>query len=85
MCTDSSPPSELPFEAYEEWSPFDITLIGRWVTLIFNGETVLDNREVTGITVGARVSHEGEPGPVLLQGNHGGVQYRNIIIAPALD
>jgi len=78
-------PSVIPPPADDGWSVFDITLIGRWVTLIYNGETVLEKQEIPGITVGARDSHEGEPGPVLLQGNHGGVQYRNIIIAPALD
>ena len=29
-------------------------------------------------------SHEGEPGPIMIQGDHGPVEYRNIVLTPAL-
>ena len=38
---------------------------------------------IPGITGGALDSKEGEPGPIMLQGDHGPVEYRNIIITPA--
>jgi len=29
-------------------------------------------------------SNEGEPGPIMLQGDHRAVEYRNIVLTPAL-
>ena len=66
-----------------EWQSFDITLIGRMVTIVANGKEIICNREIPGITGGAINSDEGAPGPILLQGDHGPVDYRNIIITPA--
>ena len=65
-----------------EWQTFDITLVGRYVTVVRNGVKIHDNQEMPGITGGALDSREGEPGPILLQGDHdGGMKYRNITIA----
>jgi hypothetical protein len=44
---------------------------------------VICNQEIPGITGGAIDSNEGEPGPLYLQGDHGPVEYRNIVITPA--
>jgi hypothetical protein len=66
-----------------EWNTYDITLNGRWLTLTINGETVIDNEEIPGITGGALNSREGEPGPILLQGDHGPVEFRHVTITPA--
>ena len=63
-----------------EWNTYDITLVGRWLTLVFNGETVIDNQEIPGLTGGALDSCEGEPGPIMLQGDHKAVEYRNLVI-----
>ncbi len=63
----------------------DVTLVGRMLTYALNGTTVIANREIPGITGGALDSAEGEPGPLLLQGDHGPVEYRNIVITPAED
>jgi hypothetical protein len=66
------------------WQTFDITLIGRTVTVVQNGVTVIDHREIPGITGGALDSHEEMPGPIYLQGSEDGhVTFRNIIITPA--
>lgn len=67
-----------------EWQSYDVTLIGRQVTLAINGEEVICNQEIPGITGGAIDSHEGEPGPIMMQGDHGPVDFRNILITPAL-
>jgi hypothetical protein len=67
-----------------EWQSFDITLIGRWITVVQNGQTIIDNKEIPGITGGALDSHEELPGPIYLQGSEKGhVAYRNIVITPA--
>ena len=67
------------------WQTFDITLIGRKVTVVLNGITVIDNQEIPGITGGALDSHEAMPGPIYLQGSEKGhVMFRNIVVTPAL-
>jgi 3-keto-disaccharide hydrolase len=66
-----------------EWQTYDITLIGRRVTVVLNGKTIIDNAEIPGITGGALDSNEGDPGPIMLQGDHGKIAFRNIVITPA--
>lgn len=76
-------PSEQVAKAPGEWQSYDITLVGRMLTLVVNGKTVICNREIPGITGGALDSKEGEPGPFYLQGDHGPIEYRNIVVTPA--
>ncbi len=76
-------PSEMMAKAAGEWQSYDITLVGRMVTVIANGKMVICNQEIPGITGGALNSKEGEPGPIYIQGDHGPVDYRNIVITPA--
>ena len=45
-----------------------------------NGERIIDRQVIPGITGGALDSHEGEPGPLMLQGDHGPVEYRAIVL-----
>lgn len=78
-------PSDMVAKSPGEWQSFDITLVGRMVTVVANGKQIICNREIPGITGGAINSNEGEPGPILLQGDHGPIDYRNIIITPAKD
>lgn len=67
-----------------EWQTIDITLIGRWLTVVLNGETIIDNQHLDGITGGALNSFESEPGPIMVQGDHGRVWFRKVTISPAL-
>ena len=76
-------PTEITAKKPGEWQSYDITLIGRMVTVVANGKTVICNREIPGITGGAINSKEGEPGPLYIQGDHGPIEYRNIIITTA--
>ncbi len=64
-----------------EWQIYEIQLVGRRVTVILNGTEIISNQEIPGITGGALDSHEGSPGPLMLQGDHGPIEYRNIFIA----
>jgi hypothetical protein len=78
-----APSPELP-RSPDVWQTFDITLIGRRVTVIQNGTTIIDKQEIPGITGGAVDSQEGAPGPIYLQGSEKGhVAFRNIVITPA--
>lgn len=65
-----------------EWQSCDVTLVGRKVTVVLNGRKVLDRKEIPGITGGALESDEGAPGPIFFQGDHGPVEFRNIILTP---
>jgi hypothetical protein len=79
-----APTPELPRKP-GEWQTYDITLIGRRITLIQNGQTIIDNKEIPGITGGALDSHEELPGPIYLQGSEKGrVAYRSIVLTPAV-
>jgi hypothetical protein len=67
-----------------EWESYDITLVGRTVSVVRDDIKIIDNQEIPGITGGALDSHEGEPGPIYIQGDHtGGMKYRNIKISVA--
>lgn len=75
-------PSLNAAKPHSEWQEMTIRLIGRQVTIHLNGERILDRQEIPGITGGALDSHEGEPGPLMLQGDHGPVEYRDIVLTP---
>lgn len=76
-------PRSLPALPAGEWQTFDITLIGRRVRVVLNGATIIEDVEIPGITGGALDSDEGAAGPIMLQGDHTAVRYRNIRITPA--
>ncbi|MFY9556759.1 MAG: DUF1080 domain-containing protein [Blastocatellia bacterium] len=76
-------PSSNPAKKAGEWQALDITLLGRRVTVVFNGTLIVDNVEIPGITGGALESNEGDPGPIMLQGDHTQIYFRNIVITPS--
>jgi len=65
-----------------EWQAVDITLYKRYLTVKLNGTTIIDNEPVKGVTGGAITSDEFQPGPIYLQGDHGKVSFRNIVLTP---
>ena len=67
-----------------EWQNYDITLRGRYVEVILNGRKLIAYLEIPGITGGALDSDEGAPGPIMLQGDHGKVWFRNVVLTPAI-
>ena len=77
-------PSEMMAKKPGEWQQYDITLIGRRVTVVANGVPVIIDQVIPGITGGALDSEEGKPGPFFLQGDHGPIEYRNIIVTPRI-
>ncbi len=77
-------PSEAAEKPAGEWQSMDITLYKRHLTVILNGKTVIDNQPVKGVTGGALTSDQFVPGPILLQGDHGKVSYRNLVLTPVV-
>jgi len=76
-----APSPELP-RTPGQWEAFDVTLVGRMVTVVRNGVTIIDRQEIEGITGGALDANEGAPGPFYIQGDHtGGLKFRNITVA----
>jgi hypothetical protein len=67
-----------------EWQTYEITLVGRHVTIVHNGIEVVSNRIIPGITGGSLDSNEGNPGPIMIQGDHGPVEFRKFVITPAM-
>ncbi len=67
-----------------EWQSLDITLLDRHVTVVLNGVRIIDNQPLPGCTGGALWSDEFRPGPIFLQGDHGPVDYRHIVLRPIL-
>lgn len=61
------------------------TANARFVKVVHNGILIHENREVTGPTRASTYKDEKPLGPLMLQGDHGPVAYRNIWIAPIED
>jgi hypothetical protein len=76
-----APGSTLP-RTPSQWETFDVTLVGRTVTVSRNGVLTIDHKEIEGITGGALDANEGDPGPFYIQGDHtGGLKFRNITVS----
>lgn len=78
-------PSESAEKPAGQWQTLEITLLDRHVTVILNGKTIIDNQPLLGCTGGALWSDESRPGPIYLQGDHTGIQYRNIVLTPLMN
>lgn len=75
-------PSQAVEKKAGEWQSMDITLAKQHITVILNGVTIIDNQPLLGCTGGALSADPSRPGPIILQGNHGSVHYRNIVLTP---
>ncbi|NNE78357.1 MAG: DUF1080 domain-containing protein, partial [Pricia sp.] len=75
-------PSEAAEKPPGEWQSLDITLVDRHVTVLFNGKKIIDNEPVLGPTGGAMSADVLAAGPIYLQGDHGNVSYRNMVLTP---
>jgi hypothetical protein len=78
-------PSVAAEKPIGEWQTLDITLVKQHVTVILNGQKIIDNQPVLGCTGGAISSDDSKPGPIHLQGDHTNIDYRNIVIRPVVD
>lgn len=64
------------------WNTYVLTLVDRHITVELNGQTVIDNQPLPGCTGGCIQANDTLPGPILLQGDHTPVRYRNIVLRP---
>lgn len=67
-----------------QWQTYDLTLVDRHITVVLNGEKVIDNQPVPAPTAGAVFTNPTAPGPIYLQGDHTAVKYRDIYLAPVI-
>ncbi len=65
-----------------QWQTMNITLLDRHVTVKLNNKVIIDNEPLLGCTGGAMWSDEFKAGPIYLQGDHTGINYRNIVLTP---
>lgn len=65
-----------------EWQTFDLRLVGRTITVVLNGQKVIDRGHIDGLTAMATDANEALPGPISLQGDHGPVEFRKVTVVP---
>ena len=65
-----------------EWQSYDIRLVGRTLTVVHNGKTVLDKVQVEGLTAIANNADEAQPGPFIIQGDHSYVEIKSFRVTP---
>lgn len=63
-----------------EWQTVDLTLKGMTLSVTLNGQKIHDNVELKNPTGGQLADDNAPTGPIMLQGDHGPVQFRNIRI-----
>jgi 3-keto-disaccharide hydrolase len=78
-----------------EWQSFDVMFRAprfnskgekianaRFIKVVHNGQTIHEKVEVTGPTRASTFNDEKPAGPLMLQGDHGPVAYRNLRLRP---
>ena len=77
-------PTAFVSRAPGEWQAVEATIRGDKVTVLLNGKVIHDEVKIDRGTGGQLDDNLSEPGPVLLQGDHGSIAFRRIRIK-ALD
>ncbi len=77
-----TPPAVLASKAPGEWQTMDATIIQNKVTVHLNGKVIHNNATIGGVTGGALDNDELAPGPIMIQGDHGHVWIRKIVVTP---
>jgi len=75
-------PSAKPVKPAGEWQSMVIRMVGRQLSVWVNGVQVHDKTQVDGLTAIAIDADEDKPGPVVIQGDHGPVEFRTIEVTP---
>ncbi|QOY91080.1 3-keto-disaccharide hydrolase [Paludibaculum fermentans] len=71
-------PSTNASKAPGEWQTLTARLVGRELTVVLNGVKVIDRKDVVGPTAMCMDADEDKPGPLMLQGDHGPVEFRKV-------
>jgi len=61
-----------------DWQQAEVRIVGQKITVILNGVKIHDQVECLKPTGGQLDDNVDQPGPILLQGDHGSVAFRNI-------
>lgn len=77
-------PTASAEKAAGEWQTLDLTLVDRHITVVLNGQKIIDNQPVPGCTGGALWADPLRPGPLYLQGDHSVASFRNIVLRPVV-
>ena len=77
-----TPPSTNASRKALEWQTMEAVIVGNRVTVTLNGQKVQDNAVIDGLTGGALDAREDQPGPIMLQGDHGKVMFRKVVVTP---
>lgn len=67
-----------------EWQNIVIRLVGHDLTVTLNGKKIHDKTRIAGPTAMMIHPFEDQPGPIVLQGDHGPIEFRSIIVTPLL-
>ena len=65
-----------------EWQQLEVRLVGKTLTVKLNGTLIIDRKLIEGPTAIAMDANEGEPGPIVLQGDHGPIEFRKVEVIP---
>ncbi|MCK7553785.1 DUF1080 domain-containing protein [Chitinophaga sedimenti] len=76
-------PSEIAAKGPGVWQSYDITLIGRMVTIVVNGKTVISNQEIPVLQAVRWTATKGNLVRSTSRGDHGPIEFRKITITPA--
>ena len=73
-------PAKFASKPADEWQTAEATIRGKEVTVILNGEKIHDKVVVEKATGGELDKNVDQPGPIMLQGDHGSISFRKIEI-----
>ncbi len=76
-------PSSNPTRPAGQWQTVDAQITGDQVTVVLNGKNIINHATLAHPTGAALDDQVAEPGPIMLQGDHGPVSFRNIRVQPA--
>jgi hypothetical protein len=65
-----------------EWQTFELSLVGRRLTVVHNGQQLHDAVDVGPMGTGNASERPNAPGPLRLQGDHQEIAFRNLWIRP---
>ena len=68
-----------------EWQTMVMRIVGRELTVVLNGTKVIDRAEVVGPTAMTMSPKEDTPGPIVLQGDHGPVEFRRLQVVELVN
>ena len=67
-----------------EWQDILIRIVGHDLTVTLNGKKIHDKTRIAGPTAMMTNPLEDQPGPLMLQGDHGPIEFRSIVVTPLM-